>query len=1581
MTDYYLSPSGSATSPYDTWEKAANNLNQILSLSLTGENTIYVAEGTYSGSDNYTGLTDVKYSDLSVIGRGSAEKIVFDPGTPTSCYVDNTSITNVLFENITIKNDSLRVIWVNNGNNITFTNCNIVATENHTGHIIRTSNASTVVTDRCRIWTDSYQTAIGINIQNDSLLNVYSCQIYSPNGSPTTLLYHATTANVNIYNSILAKSKNIDVSHAGAGNLIVINSIIVGAYWGYGNYPTIHRGSSAGITSIKNCVVLPSTYYPTNFFASGTTTENVIQSDPHLKLTGARGFIIPRVDDNTNLSYAQSLASLLSEYGYKGSFFLNVHEDVLDVLSDLRNLIQNGIIEVAPHTRSHTKLTYNHALYFEYNGTDTNPTVSLDSSRIIHLATDGDDSIDIDTTQDNADTLGEIISNFSGTKNWTISKSTTDGQSASSIGDLCKAESLAEMAATAAPCDIDFLKETDCTDGNCSGFYKSEIYDSRIELTNMINNEGDITDPQTGQTYKARTFVPPYGAGDANVVEALRTSGYLGAAGLGDFTSETLPYNVFKIGVIPIGNLITEGDEEQTTKNAELFAINVAICGLPVTVLSHDDSQATMEEWRWILNGFKQAREHYDIEITSLQLVIEELKSLGTYDSSTGDIDICWPMPSFQLQSTSPCINMGCPIRSISSDIDGNIRPSGGQIDIGAYEYQQNLYDGEYVWYVRPSGGSYGYENGKTYANAWDGFSNIVWNQASGMYHGDTLYICGTHNESFAVEMSGLNSTPVYIRGDHPSYKGIIDVQNSATRCVYISDKDNIIASGLVVRGGTQEGIYVYTNSSVNNIQVRGASVGDVGQYGLYLYTTNASAAISDIVFENCSVASIGRHGIYWYCNPNSTPEFEASAVKIKSCKITNFSTADNDYRYGINITYGREALIEDCNVASNFTGRTYASGIGLVYTHNGSVRRNIVHNIDYMGIRDYKNYNASDESTYILNNRVNDVTYGVKCTGRTDGSSLNAFIEGNTVFDTGNAAISAESGFKGTRVINNIVASSAGYGISFDTTSISSILVSNNLLFDCANLLNNCTDDKLATADPQFTSPSTLDFTVASTSPAINSGYRYTILNSDYAGNIRPSGGQFDRGAYEYQQNYLDGEIGWFVRPSGGSYGEEDGTSYSNSWNGFDNIVWNQANGVMPGDNLVLCGTHNENFTVGASGEPGNPIVIRGDYSKDSGYIDTYLASSHSVYAIDKNYFTIRDLEVSGSPNSGNSGVVINNTSGNLSNVGGITIASIVSKNNRYGIFYSISNASVDASNINIRNCIIASVMRTGIRISGSITDFPNIVGETGIKISNCSVADWSKGGNSYYHGIHLYAVKNCIVEECTVHDPDASSTTSVGIYLSRTGSSVVDRNIIHDGLVAGIGSYKPVFASTTSPSTVRSNVVYNIGVDGYDNSIYVSNTSVATIAKNFYVENNTIYYGAGYGISVTGSIDGVTITNNIIASMNTTYHSSYAAIYVSPVVSNASFDSNVVFNYGNISGGTDNNLATQDPEFFNATARNFKLRQISPYIKSGSSTTSATQDILGRPFVQASPPIGAYDSRVRTHRKNNNFRRWFTP
>jgi len=86
-----------------------------------------------------------------------------------------------------------------------------------------------------------------------------------------------------------------------------------------------------------------------------------------------------------------------------------------------------------------------------------------------------------------------------------------------------------------------------------------------------------------------------------------------------------------------------------------------------------------------------------------------------------------------------------------------------------------------------------------------------------------------------------------------------------------------------------------------------------------------------------------------------------------------------------------------------------------------------------------------------------------------------------------------------------------------------------------------------------------------------------------------------------------------WFVRPTGGNYGSEDGSSYQNAWDGLKSVVWGTG-GVEAGDTLYICGLHLRRRTGGSAWEiitPGasgtgedSRIIIRGDYPGDPGIV-----------------------------------------------------------------------------------------------------------------------------------------------------------------------------------------------------------------------------------------------------------------------------------------------------------------------------------------------------------------------------------------
>jgi hypothetical protein len=77
----------------------------------------------------------------------------------------------------------------------------------------------------------------------------------------------------------------------------------------------------------------------------------------------------------------------------------------------------------------------------------------------------------------------------------------------------------------------------------------------------------------------------------------------------------------------------------------------------------------------------------------------------------------------------------------------------------------------------------------------------------------------------------------------------------------------------------------------------------------------------------------------------------------------------------------------------------------------------------------------------------------------------------------------------------------------------------------------------------------------------------------------------------YLLQQEDIRGNH-FYVRPSGGSYGTEDGSSYANAFDGFANVVWAS---IKPGDTLFVAGKHSgTGIVINASGNARRSIKIR---------------------------------------------------------------------------------------------------------------------------------------------------------------------------------------------------------------------------------------------------------------------------------------------------------------------------------------------------------------------------------------------------
>jgi parallel beta-helix repeat protein len=161
-------------------------------------------------------------------------------------------------------------------------------------------------------------------------------------------------------------------------------------------------------------------------------------------------------------------------------------------------------------------------------------------------------------------------------------------------------------------------------------------------------------------------------------------------------------------------------------------------------------------------------------------------------------------------------------------------------------------------WYVRPSSGEYGDEDGTSYAKAFDGFSDITWG-GGGVSAGDTLYICGTHDSTLTLtDKHGTSGSRITITGNCPGDPGSIDLASAANNGIVGTYYDYITIEDLTVSNGLSHG--VAAGDGCNNLifnRVVSHSNGDNG-FVLYNYDNNP---IHDITLNSCIAYSNASAG------------------------------------------------------------------------------------------------------------------------------------------------------------------------------------------------------------------------------------------------------------------------------------------------------------------------------------------------------------------------------------------------------------------------------------------------------------------------------------------------------------------------------------------------------------------------------------------------------------------------------------------------------------------------------------------------------------------------------------------------
>jgi len=444
-------------------------------------------------------------------------------------------------------------------------------------------------------------------------------------------------------------------------------------------------------------------------------------------------------------------------------------------------------------------------------------------------------------------------------------------------------------------------------------------------------------------------------------------------------------------------------------------------------------------------------------------------------------------------------------------------------------------------YYVRPSGGSYGSENGTSYANAWDGFSNINWSTVD--TGNGKLFVCGTHAEELQIGADGESGAYIWVASCEAQYgavtggaddPGIIDGQSQTVPTnefglVDIRGDDYVRITGLTLTQGKWMGV---RGSNCNYVIVEDVDVDHTGYGGINFIESQGS--VSNVTVDNCTVEHSND------ACPGSIYHEGITMGGVDTFEVKNSTVFDCEEE-GIDAKTGAiNGSIHDNLVYNN---ATYYAGPGIYVDQasNVTIYNNIVHtmhnNNDAKGImvavEDYgTDYDTANVDIY--NNIIYDVDKGTQIylQSGTTGVFDDVRIYNNTYFDVTIRVIEVLSAVGGNWtngvLANNILwydeaTNSSGQGILDGTSGnnwIANTTITNNL-FETGGTTETTGSNAVTTADVKFVDNTVNDWASAdlrlqSNSPAVDAASATYAPADDYAGTVRPVNLD-DIGAYEY--------------------------------------------------------------------------------------------------------------------------------------------------------------------------------------------------------------------------------------------------------------------------------------------------------------------------------------------------------------------------------------------------------------------------------------------------------------------------------
>ncbi|MFZ1517971.1 MAG: discoidin domain-containing protein [Ignavibacteriaceae bacterium] len=415
-------------------------------------------------------------------------------------------------------------------------------------------------------------------------------------------------------------------------------------------------------------------------------------------------------------------------------------------------------------------------------------------------------------------------------------------------------------------------------------------------------------------------------------------------------------------------------------------------------------------------------------------------------------------------------------------------------------------------WFV--DNNATGLNNGTSWTNAFQGFDHINYTNID---FGDTIFISGgdfskIYNLGTTITKSGITIT----KGIGAGHNGEVILQalsqdTLSGTAFMIRDVNSVTISNLSVKNWAMsfeiDGNYEEATYNITVENIKGIFNGRFLRVGGYPNTTGTYC--HDITIRN---------------NTLTTPSLTELQTDFIYAQYMRGLVIDNN-----DVTIRANDLLQHDDMVQTFWAR------GPIIVKNNIFKNLNIKQAHSQGIFFENHYGDH----FIYNNVI--VQFGdTTADGNTGGkiyfknSTLNegiAYVYGNTVYGSNGDFVNLNTSSSGSIIKNNIFWTFGRIGGTLSTTSIvrvvlnSGTTISENLFYDMdnsmTNISNSGTNGTNYEANPLFINRSTLNFTLQSTSPAIDAGaLLLSPFNYDILGVMRPIGAGYDIGAYEFNDN-----------------------------------------------------------------------------------------------------------------------------------------------------------------------------------------------------------------------------------------------------------------------------------------------------------------------------------------------------------------------------------------------------------------------------------------------------------------------------